>query len=187
MTQPTLNDDTVVPIVKDWLLKTHHYAALASGSVEQFEEARIWVMDQFVLVNGELSYQPKWDGRINAEPLFRGMGLPVAGLSPYHPFRLLVEAFSVTTHDIIVASVSKKADVDATHRLMLLFATRLGACAWVKHQLLMLGVLHYVSQGDTLSELAMKYNTTVSELMKLNPTIENPDLIHVGTKLRIRV
>ena len=38
--------------------------------------------------------------------------------------------------------------------------------------------------GDTLSEIAIKYNTTVDKLVELN-NIDNPDLIYAGDKLRV--
>lgn len=44
---------------------------------------------------------------------------------------------------------------------------------------------HTINQGDTLSEIAIKYNTTVDKLVSLN-NIENPDLIYVGDKLRLK-
>ena len=43
--------------------------------------------------------------------------------------------------------------------------------------------IHTVVKGDTLSELAVKYKTTVSKLMQLNPDIKNADLIYIGQKL----
>lgn len=48
----------------------------------------------------------------------------------------------------------------------------------------MANVTHKVVKGDTLSELAVKYNTTVSALVKLN-NIKNPDLIYIGETLII--
>ena len=44
------------------------------------------------------------------------------------------------------------------------------------------GNYYTVVSGDTLSAIARKYNTTVSELVKLNG-ITNPDLIRVGQKI----
>lgn len=41
-----------------------------------------------------------------------------------------------------------------------------------------------IQRGDTLSELAMKYNTTVAKLVELNH-IENPNLIYAGEPLII--
>ena len=44
---------------------------------------------------------------------------------------------------------------------------------------------HTIEWADTLSEIAIKYNTTVDKLVELN-NIENPDLIYVGDKLRVK-
>lgn len=41
---------------------------------------------------------------------------------------------------------------------------------------------YVVKKGDTLSDIARKYKTTVAELVKING-IENPDLIYVGQKI----
>lgn len=41
-----------------------------------------------------------------------------------------------------------------------------------------------VKAGDTLSELALKFDTTVEDIVKLN-SISNPNLIYVGQRLRI--
>jgi nucleoid-associated protein YgaU len=42
-----------------------------------------------------------------------------------------------------------------------------------------------IARGDTLSGLARKYHTTVAELLKLNPSIKNPNLIYAGHKLTV--
>lgn len=42
-----------------------------------------------------------------------------------------------------------------------------------------------VKRGDTLSEIALKYNTTVDELVKKNDIL-NPNLIYVGDRIRIK-
>lgn len=42
-----------------------------------------------------------------------------------------------------------------------------------------------IVKGDTLSGIAKKYNTTVNDLMKLNPQIKNPNLIYAGAKLNV--
>ena len=44
---------------------------------------------------------------------------------------------------------------------------------------------HVIEWGETLSEIAIKYNTTVEKLVELN-NIENPDLIYAGVKLRVK-
>ena len=44
---------------------------------------------------------------------------------------------------------------------------------------------HTIEWGDTLSEIAIKYNTTVEKLVDLN-NIENPNLIYAGDKLRVK-
>ena len=47
----------------------------------------------------------------------------------------------------------------------------------------MANVIYTVVKNDTLSEIAVKYNTTVSALLNLNPDITNRDLIYVGQKI----
>ena len=48
------------------------------------------------------------------------------------------------------------------------------------------GSLYYcVVKGDTLSEIAMRYGTSVNRLMALNPNIKNPNLIYPGQYIRI--
>lgn len=44
--------------------------------------------------------------------------------------------------------------------------------------------IYQIRYGDTLSQIAQRYDTTVSELVRLND-IQNPNLIYVGEKLRI--
>ena len=43
-----------------------------------------------------------------------------------------------------------------------------------------------VQGGDTLYWIAKKYGMTLNELIKLNPQIENPDLIYVGQEVKIK-
>jgi len=45
---------------------------------------------------------------------------------------------------------------------------------------------HTVVAGDTLWALARTYGTTVDELVALNPSIRNPNLIYPGQKVRVR-
>jgi len=45
--------------------------------------------------------------------------------------------------------------------------------------------VYTVKKGDTLSEIARKYGTTVNELVKLN-NIKNPNLIYPGQKLKLK-
>ena len=45
-------------------------------------------------------------------------------------------------------------------------------------------VVYVVKKGDTLGEIARKYNTTVSRLANLN-NIKNPDKIYIGQKIKI--
>lgn len=44
--------------------------------------------------------------------------------------------------------------------------------------------LHIVKAGDTLSEIAVKYGTTVAKLQQLN-NLKNPNLIYVGQKIKV--
>ncbi len=43
-----------------------------------------------------------------------------------------------------------------------------------------------IKNGDTLSELAVKYKISQKKLRQLNPNIKNPDLIFRGKKLVLR-
>lgn len=43
-----------------------------------------------------------------------------------------------------------------------------------------------VVKGDTLSEIASAYGTTVNQLMSLNPSITNANLIYVGQQIRVK-
>ena len=45
-------------------------------------------------------------------------------------------------------------------------------------------ILYKIKYGDTLSKLALKYNSSVSEIAKLN-NIKNPNIIYAGTTIRI--
>ncbi|MCU0489212.1 MAG: LysM peptidoglycan-binding domain-containing protein [Anaerolineales bacterium] len=42
---------------------------------------------------------------------------------------------------------------------------------------------YYVRNGDTLKGIAIKFHTTVDELLRLNPEIRNPDMIKTGQRL----
>lgn len=44
-----------------------------------------------------------------------------------------------------------------------------------------------VKEGDSLSTIADRYNTSVVKLMLLNPLIKNPHLIHPGDVLRLEL
>lgn len=46
-------------------------------------------------------------------------------------------------------------------------------------------VYYKVKKGDTLSEIAKKYNTPINKLISWND-IKNPDLIYIGQKLRVK-
>lgn len=45
--------------------------------------------------------------------------------------------------------------------------------------------MYTIQKGDNLTKIAERYNTTVDEIMKNNPSITNPDLIYAGNQLRI--
>lgn len=45
---------------------------------------------------------------------------------------------------------------------------------------------HYrIEYGDTLGNLASRFNTTVANLMAMNPQIKNADRIYAGDLIRI--
>jgi LysM repeat protein len=45
--------------------------------------------------------------------------------------------------------------------------------------------IHIVKKGDTLYELAKKYQTTLEQIIELNPQIADPDHIDIGAKVKI--
>ena len=48
------------------------------------------------------------------------------------------------------------------------------------------GDYYTIKRGDTLSALAVRFGTTIAQLMKLNPHIKNANLIYEGDTIRIR-
>lgn len=47
-------------------------------------------------------------------------------------------------------------------------------------------IYYRVVSGDTLSQIALRAQVPMSQILALNPAIKNPDLIRVGQVLRIR-
>jgi len=47
--------------------------------------------------------------------------------------------------------------------------------------------LHTVKSGETLFKIAQEYNTTIEEILKLNPQIKDPSKINVGQELTILI
>ena len=45
---------------------------------------------------------------------------------------------------------------------------------------------HRVVKGDTMWGLAKRYGCSLTELIRLNPQIKNPNLIYVGQEVRVR-
>lgn len=45
---------------------------------------------------------------------------------------------------------------------------------------------HTVLQGDTLWGIALQHGLTLEEVVRLNPQVKNPNLIHPGDEVRIR-
>ncbi len=46
------------------------------------------------------------------------------------------------------------------------------------------GQYYVIQDGDTLGSIALKYDTTVEELVRLNPDVD-PTALHVGQRLRV--
>ena len=46
---------------------------------------------------------------------------------------------------------------------------------------------HIVAKGNTLNEIATKYGTTTKDILKLNPSITNPNLIKPGQKILVKM
>ena len=47
-------------------------------------------------------------------------------------------------------------------------------------------ITYTVKRGDTLSNIALQYGTTVSNIVALNPVIKNPNLIYPGQQFMIQ-
>jgi nucleoid-associated protein YgaU len=47
-------------------------------------------------------------------------------------------------------------------------------------------VTYTVVSGDTLTAIAAKFHTTVPAILKLNPSIEDPNVISVGQRIRVK-
>lgn len=45
---------------------------------------------------------------------------------------------------------------------------------------------HTVERGDTLWELARRYEVELNQIVELNPSIRNPNLIYIGQKVRLK-
>lgn len=46
-------------------------------------------------------------------------------------------------------------------------------------------ISYVIKKGDTLTDLAIAYNTTINKIMKLNPSITNPSKINAGQKIKL--
>lgn len=46
------------------------------------------------------------------------------------------------------------------------------------------GQYYVIQSGDTLGSIALKYDTTVEELVQLNPEVD-PTALHVGQRIRV--
>lgn len=46
---------------------------------------------------------------------------------------------------------------------------------------------YFAKSGDTLGSIAKKYGLSLKELLRLNPQIKNPDLIHIGDKIAVDI
>jgi LysM repeat protein len=46
------------------------------------------------------------------------------------------------------------------------------------------GEYYVIQSGDTLGDIALKYDTTVEELMRLNPDVD-PTALHPGARIRV--
>ena len=45
---------------------------------------------------------------------------------------------------------------------------------------------HKVKSGDTLGHLAVKYNTSVKKILKINKSLSNESVLQIGQKIRVR-
>jgi LysM domain. len=48
------------------------------------------------------------------------------------------------------------------------------------------GIYYRIASKDTLSEIAMRAQVPMAQILRLNPQIKNPDLISAGAVIRIK-
>ena len=46
-------------------------------------------------------------------------------------------------------------------------------------------VTYTVLAGDNLTKISKKYNTTIEEIVSMNPSITNPNLVRTGTIIKV--
>lgn len=46
-------------------------------------------------------------------------------------------------------------------------------------------IFFIVKDGDTLSRIAKDHNLSLDQILKLNPQVKNPEIIHLGDKIKI--
>ena len=61
-----------------------------------------------------------------------------------------------------------------------------GVLPWVTASTQQTPIYYTVVKGDTLTKIAVRHNTTVTELLQLNPSIKNPNLIRKGQVIRVK-
>ena len=45
--------------------------------------------------------------------------------------------------------------------------------------------VYVVRSGDTLHKIAKRYSTSINSLLRLNPQITRPDILFIGTPIRL--
>ena len=103
-------------------------------------------------------------------------GAPAAFLAAVTIAVLLIKsALSGSTHEATTAALTSSATHATTH-----------AHRRTKHVRTSTALARYytVQPGDTLGSIALRENTTVDELLRLNPGID-PTALHAGQRIRV--
>ena len=162
-----------------------HYINLAEGDDHQFKEACVWIKNRFEAVGQEVK-EMFFVSKKQDEERFHGFGLSVQEMNSWHPFTLAFEAHRIGREGLQYAMSQPFAPYQY-HTYMRLVSMFLIVCQqyMVVKKFLRNCVFYTVQAGDTLQQIAVKNNTSITHLMELNPEVRKPNKIYAGQQLRV--
>lgn len=101
----------------------------------------------------------------------------LVGTSDHNGFHYSPEYYKILAQDFNRAQIDQMATKFQV-------AQKLKSGAWTVKQGVAEGQ-YTIASGDNLSTLAKKFGTSVDALMKMNPSIKDPNLIYAGSKLNV--